>query len=289
VRKVNNPFSRFARHDTAKEPKEPEAMNARMLFQVILILGLLAFAARPALAEPPDQTQPTVPFTMEGKPWPEVFEWLTEITGKPVVSSYKPSGKFPCMDLLSREYTIPEVIEIINKALEDESQAQKYYLISRERTFTLVPADEQIDPISLPRVRPEKLKDHADREIVSIVVPLKNLNAEVVAPQVKKLMGQYGDAVPMTHVGINQLILIDTVGNLKSICKMLEEIDHPPNKWQTTGDDLKRLCKLYEEARVPLMRSPDPRRRADLRVGDDRSSVLKWDALIRHCGREAER
>ena len=90
------------------------------------------------------------------------------------------------MDLLSREYSIPEAIDIINAALQSDDFTQKYILLSRQRLFTLVPADERIDRLLEPRVRLEDLNNHANGELVSIAVPLTSLDAEAVTPRIKK-------------------------------------------------------------------------------------------------------
>src|SRR5262249_13313603 len=58
-----------------------------------------------------------VKFNMIDKPWREVFKWLTEETGKPVIFVNAPTGTFSFVGPANREYTIPEVIDIINEGL----------------------------------------------------------------------------------------------------------------------------------------------------------------------------
>ena len=106
-------------------------MRTRFLVLTILVLSYLAIEGRTALAESPAQPAKTVKFTVEGKPWCDVFEWLTQVTGKPVVTDFKPSGKFPCLDLPNKEYTILEVYDTLStRALQGKGQTQKYYLPS---------------------------------------------------------------------------------------------------------------------------------------------------------------
>ena len=191
-----------------------------------LIPAVLLLCAAPAPAsEPPPQT---VKFVFENATWREIFRWLTEVTGKPVISSAPPTGTFSFHGPKDKEYTIDEVVDIINCRLEDCQRRERYYyLISRERSFTLVPANEKIDPVKIPRIRPEDLAKHGKKELVQLVLPLTHLKADDIAPQVKKMMGPFGEAVSMTHTGVNQLILIDTVENVRAVCKMIEEIDKP--------------------------------------------------------------
>jgi type II secretory pathway component GspD/PulD (secretin) len=177
-------------------------------------------------------------FSMDGKPWPAIFTWLSDETNKPVISVYKPTGTLNFVGPSGREYTIPEIIDIINEGLLSNSQTQKYYLINRDRSFTLIPADEKIDPQLIPRIKPEDLDKHGTTELVSIVLPLTMLVADEVAPQIKKIMGPFGEVVPMTHTGVNNLVMIDTVGNLKQIRQMITDID---NKTDSTDSYSKTL------------------------------------------------
>ena len=56
-------------------------------------------------------------------------------------------------------------------------------------------------------------------------------------------MGPFGEAVPLTHTGVNNLILLDTVGNLKLIVAMVDKIDKDP-----IGDTFKKKLE-YVRAR----------------------------------------
>jgi hypothetical protein len=173
---------------------------------VLLILGGLAVgtsSGQPAKPEKPDKKeevkQKTVKFSFDGKAWRAVFEWLAETTGKPIVTNFYPTGTFTFIGPANKEYTIPQVIDILNEALLSNSQTNKYYLINRERSFTIIPADEKIDMVLLPRINPEDMAQHGDTELVSMVLPLTMLLADDVAPQIKKMMGPFGEAIPMTH------------------------------------------------------------------------------------------
>ncbi len=162
----------------------------------------------------------TLSFEMREKPWSVVLEWLSDKAGLPVITSHKPAGNFtfiaPPGD---QQYTIPQVIDIINDAL----QAQKLILINRKTSLTIVPADGKIDRALLPQIPVEDLDAHGNTELVTLVLPLTSLVAEEVAPEVKKLMGPFGEAVPLARA--NQLVLQDTVGNLKLIYKTLKNIE----------------------------------------------------------------
>src|SRR2546421_552355 len=120
---------------------------------------------------------------MRSMPWGNVFEWLTDQTGLPVVTNHKPTGSF---DFYSPKvkYTLPQVLDLMNEAL----LIQKYILIRREASFVLVPADEKIDPILVPRIGLDDLDQRGKTEIVSVILPLQTMNVEDTAPEIKKLM-----------------------------------------------------------------------------------------------------
>src|SRR5262245_55650940 len=181
-------------------------------------------ASPPAAPAPATaSSEKKVRFEFRDKRWAEVLEWLTEQTALPVISNNKPSGTFtfiaPKINGQPREYTIPEVIDIINESLSQ----QKFMLIRREASFTIVAADEIISDWILPRIRPDDLSARGKTEMVSIVLQLNVLVAEDMVPEVRKMMGPFGDVVALTKS--NQLMMKDTAGNLARIVKTIDEIE----------------------------------------------------------------
>src|SRR5262249_35027972 len=158
--------------------------------------------------EPAKPAEKTISFEFRDKPWGSVLEWLRDVSNLPIISPYKPTGSFTFIPPKGKSYTLPEVVDILNEGLV----SQKYVLIRREQSFTLVPADEKIDPALLPRVTVAELNDHGKTEMVSVVVPLASLNADEFKDEAKKMMGPFGEVVPLTQA--NKLLLQDTVGNI---------------------------------------------------------------------------
>jgi type II secretory pathway component GspD/PulD (secretin) len=187
-------------------------------------------------------------FAISAKPWREVFKWLTDVSGKPVISSAFPTGTCTIETPPGKQYTLPEIIDLINEALLSGSATQKYLLINRERSFALVPADEKIDPALLPRVRLDELALRGNTEIVSVVVPLRSVSAEDAAPEVKKLLGPFGNVVALARA--NQLVLVDTVGNLRRIGRLLIDIDQDTTARTATFTYTCKYIRATEAARV---------------------------------------
>jgi type II secretory pathway component GspD/PulD (secretin) len=156
------------------------------------------------------------------RPWGQVLGWLAEQSGLPVVSPSRPTGTFTFVPPRGKTYTLPGVLDLLNEALLTHP-GQKYLLIRRERSFLLVPADEKIDPGSLPHVPPEDLGGRGKTEVVSVTFPLKSVSAGEVAPDVAKLLGPFGQVVAMKKA--NRLVVQDTAGNLRRVRELLQDIE----------------------------------------------------------------
>ncbi len=196
-------------------------MSSRFLRNGFVVAAVLLMAsAAEGLAQTdtkPAPAEKSFTFEMCAKPWGTVFEWLTDKSGKPFISTNHPSGTFNFIGQQNKKYTLPQVIDIINDGL----LTHKYILLNRGTSYTLVPADEKIDPVLVPRISVSQLPEHGDTEIVSLVYQCKSLVAEDSAPEVKKQMGPFGEVVILHKA--NQIIMQDTVANIRRIKKELDD------------------------------------------------------------------
>src|SRR4051794_13106212 len=98
----------------------------------IALLALLGTTAN-AVPLPPRIDEQRYDFHMTGKPWKDVFAWLTEQTGMPVAMVALPPG-FAYYGCIKPGYkpTISEVIDVINDGLEVTADPQKFMLIRRK-------------------------------------------------------------------------------------------------------------------------------------------------------------
>src|SRR5262249_54032110 len=152
------------------------------------------------------------------KPWADVFAWLGDVTGLPVIANTKPTGTFTFVSPKpGKGYTLTEVFDILNEAL----LPRNYLLIRGGRGFTPVPADEE--PPAVPRLDPLRLEDLEGRgqtELLSGVIHLRTLRAEEIAPDVKKLLGKFGAATALKAA--NRLVVRDTAANLRRVVRMIQ-------------------------------------------------------------------
>jgi len=118
-------------------------------FQVLaaLILSVLAVggSAAPAPQVVPTvnkKTTKTVKMCFYNKSWRTVLEWLSDkdVANKPFITNFYPTGTFTFIGPPDKEYTIAEVIVLINEALVN-LQAE-FMLIEHEKYFTFRYRDE---------------------------------------------------------------------------------------------------------------------------------------------------
>ena len=106
-----------------------------MLLFLALGLGVL-----PAQADPPAKPElpakpkeETYTFTFDSKPWTQVIEWFADTTGLAFVGNYKPAGTFtfipPKVNGAVRKYTLPEIVDLLNEALQVNSMTKRYLLV----------------------------------------------------------------------------------------------------------------------------------------------------------------
>jgi type II secretory pathway component GspD/PulD (secretin) len=184
-----------------------------------------AFVVQVVRKQPPSQPAKPLTFEFRNTPWSTVLEWLSDQTGLAVITPLKPTGTFTFVPPQShKSYSVPEVIDILNEAL----LSQKYLLIRREHSLIIVPADEKIDPEFAPRLRPEDLEHRGRTELVSVVIPLHALKAEEVAPEIKKLLGPFGDVVVLKKA--NQVVVQDTAGNLRRVYQLIKDLEPRKSK-----------------------------------------------------------
>jgi len=190
--------------------------------------------------DPNSLSTKTVSFEMRDKPWKNVLEWLSNETGLPVITTATPTGTFNFYGNPKKKYTIPEVIDVINEGLLEK----KFVLIRKDASFTIVPADLQVDPSIVPQIRVEDLKNRGNTEIVQVFVDLRSLVAEDVAGEVRKMMGPFAEVTAMTKT--NQLLLQDSAKSLRRVIDNIERMEKSEKQGQ--NESYSHECK-YVKAR----------------------------------------
>jgi RNA polymerase sigma factor (sigma-70 family) len=165
----------------------------------------------------------TYAFRMKNVPWADVLDWYAKESGLTMITTVKPTGTFTFEPPAGRAYALAEVTDFLNEALVP----QKMILIRRERTFTLHPADEKLDPSAWRRVELKELPELGRTELVEVQLTTEHLDAGDVRDELRKLLTPFGE---ITFAKGNTFVVRDTVGNILRIRATLEPIDKPAER-----------------------------------------------------------
>jgi hypothetical protein len=200
-------------------------MRVRFHILPLFLLSVLVLnaTAAPAPVEH-KKIAKTVKIAFDNTPWRAVFELLAETTGKPVITNFCPQGSLTFQGPPGMEYTIPELIDIIHEGLLNQ-RPQPYFLIQDERKFTLVAADEKVDPRCFPLFRNADLEQHGKTELFRIELCLMRLDADEIAPTVEAMVGLYGNVVSLKSERRNTLLVADTATNLHKIGAKIQALE----------------------------------------------------------------
>ena len=203
--------------------------------------------AEPGAAKP---AKKRISILVRSMPWKQALDWLGNETGMPVIAGPLPEGDFNAFGP-SREYTIPELVDLFNNQLKVNAK-NPCLLVRSNTSFQLIPYDlknPNPDLTNLPRVTEKDLDQHGDTELVILEISFDALPAKEVVQELnpspnKGIMGPLGRVIAIPNS--NQLILRDTVQNLKNIVSMLREADEVEKK---KGEIYKYKC-IYVKAEI---------------------------------------
>ena len=193
---------------------------------------------------PPAPAEKRISVNINGMPWKDVLsDWFANQSGLTPILPYTPQGTVIMQTPKDRKYTISEVVDLLNEAL----QQQKFILIRRQVTFFIHPADEKIDASLVPRLEVADLPTRGKTEIVQVLIPLRALNVEDTAPEMQKLLTPFGQISSL--IKTNTLVLLDTAGNIQRIYNMIEEIENKT----ISGESFTHVCKYSKAQEIAEM------------------------------------
>jgi RNA polymerase sigma factor (sigma-70 family) len=168
--------------------------------------------------------KPAVPkmfaLNMQNVSWTDALKWYSEQSDLGAIYTVKPEGNITLTTPSGRQYTIAEITDLFNEAL----QQQKLIMIRGQRTFTIVSADEKVPQDLIPHLELSELNNRGNTEIVEvdIKVPANVSTVDDIAPEIQKLLSRYGSVI---FAKSNHLVLCDTAGNLKRILAIIQQIE----------------------------------------------------------------
>lgn len=163
-------------------------------------------------------------FEVKNKPWPEVFNWLTKITGVPVTSIDKPTGTFSFIGPGSStekppQYTLSEIRDLINDAL----MQQKLLLVRRTDDFKVISTENKIDRVGIKIVSSKDVSGLARTELAILEFQPRNVSARSLEPVIQPLLSRLGEM--SIDERRNTLLICDIGGKLKYCVELLVQGD----------------------------------------------------------------
>lgn len=182
------------------------------MFAVRFLVVSGALACGGALAQ--DTKPKTFSVNFQNVAWDDVLAWYAKETGLTLIpGKEKPKGILTLKPGVGKKFTVGEMTDLLNESLAQ----QKWLLIRRHLSFVVVPADEKIDPMLVPRVPLDELPDRGRTELVQTVLKLPAGLGDV-KEELKRLLTPFG----LLEIVKDTIVVTDTVGNVVRIQKAFE-------------------------------------------------------------------
>lgn len=158
---------------------------------------------------------PRLAFNFRYAPWADVLKLFSEAASLNLDLNDVPPGTFNYYD--EKSYTVTEALDVLNGYLLPKG----YVLIRRDRFLVSLNMDNgPIPPTMIPNITIEELPQRGANELLSIVIPLENLEADKIVGEVKSLLGPQGTVSALKNT--NSLVLMDTGSNINRIYRLLK-------------------------------------------------------------------
>lgn len=155
------------------------------------------------------------PFNFIGQPWPDVLQWLANISKCSLDWQELPSDYLNLTT--QRAYALDEVRDLINRHLH----ARGYTMLQGGEVLSVFKIDK-LDPSLLRRVSEEELYDLKPYDFVKVTFELPNdMEVEKAKEDVKQVLSPSAKVFPL--VTTRRLLIFDTVANLRLVSALLNE------------------------------------------------------------------
>lgn len=173
-----------------------------------------ATPADPKELEVHPDDQGKVKFNFRGQAWPDVLDWLAEISHTSLDWQELPGDYLNLTT--QRAYSVDEIRDLLNERLMTRG-----YTILRQKEGLVVSKLEGINPARVPRIHAEDLRYSDDHEFVKVSFPLSWLLAEDAVEELKPMLSKYGTMSALSTS--NRLEVMDVVTNLRQMQHLLQE------------------------------------------------------------------
>ena len=156
-------------------------------------------------------------FQFDGIPYNEVVQRFVQATGKPLLGDLAIDGSLTFFD--SQPYTYAEAFDTLNVILS----MRGFALLENGHYMQLVPL-AQMPQMPLRILKGGEISAEArPGEIVTVVLPLKFLDADTAAKTLVRMVSSFGSISPLSKG--NGIILTDRMSNIQRLRQLLEIMD----------------------------------------------------------------
>ena len=155
------------------------------------------------------------PFNFIGQPWPDVLQWLANISKCSLDWQELPNDYLNLTT--QRPYSLDEVRDLINRHLN----ARGYTAIQANEVLSVFKIDK-IDPSVVRRVSEDQLYDLKPYDFVKVSFELPpGMEVDKAKDEVKQVLSPTAKIFPL--VASKRLLLMDSVANLRTVSELLNQ------------------------------------------------------------------
>ena len=156
-------------------------------------------------------------FQFDGMPYAEVLERFSQMADKPLVADSKPEGTLTYND--PKPYNFGEAIDVFNVIL-----AMKGYVLTEDDHYLRLIPLQNLSSVKLKILQGTgDAKDVRPEEIVTVVLALKNLDAQDISRSITNMLSKAGSVAPLSRG--RGLILTDRLNNIRRIESLINTVD----------------------------------------------------------------
>lgn len=155
----------------------------------------------------------TLKFNFQYAAWADVLELFAQKADLTLDLDDTPPGTFTYRD--SKSYTPTQALDVLNGYLLPRG----FLLVKRDRFLVCLNISEGIPPNLAPQISPEELAQRGKNELVSVVIPVRGMQADQIVGEVKELLGPQGSAAALKNT--NSLVVTDIASHVRRIYALI--------------------------------------------------------------------
>ncbi|MGB0580552.1 MAG: secretin N-terminal domain-containing protein, partial [Limisphaerales bacterium] len=198
-------------------------MNTKLRPTWLLLLALTLPPLAPTLSAQTTTnattaaTERNIRFQFDGMPYAEVLERFAQMADKPLVADTKPDGTLTYND--PKPYSFGEAIDTFNVIL-----AMKGFVLTEDDHYLRLIPLRDLSSVKLKILQGTgEAKDIRPEEIVTVVLGLKNLDAQDISRSITNMLSKAGSVAPLSRG--RGLILTDRLSNIRRIESLINTVD----------------------------------------------------------------